>query len=187
MTSAAVAAAKEESRKISFDDFLKALRRALPTKSERSHNKLAKALSLEVKASRGVDFESVLGISDPPQVDTNATVGSVKRPQPPGSGSGAPIASKHHEPEAPRYITASNGYVRKNSKFIDLLHIQVSSWHSYPILLVSILEFSRRPSNLFPFAVVVVVVVVVMMMVIASGRMHRTQQRNHRWDRRGIC
>ena len=130
MTSAAVAAAKEESRKISFDDFLKALRRALPTKSDRSHNKLAKALSLEVKASRGVDFESVLGISDPSQVNINAIVGCAKRPQPPSSGSGAPVTSKYLEPEAPRYITASNGYVRKNSKFIDLLHLQVCSYHT---------------------------------------------------------
>ena len=135
MTSAAVAAAKEESRKISFDDFLKALRRALPTKSERSHNKLAKALSLEVKASRGVDFESVLGISDSPLVNISATAGSAKRPQPPGRETGAPITSKFPEPELPRYITASNGYVRKNSKFIDLLYLQVSN-------LVSIRDFN---------------------------------------------
>jgi hypothetical protein len=116
---------------VSFDGFLKAVRRALPAKTDRSHGKLAKALALDAKASRGVDFESILGVTDPP-------LPALAPPTRSGGGSGggggavstaAAVAVagtyKYPEPEPPRYLTASDGHVRKKSRFMELLHLQV--------------------------------------------------------------
>ena len=119
----ATAPAPAPARQVSFDAFLKAVRRALPTKSDRSHGKLAKALALDVQASRGVDFESILGVTDPP-------AHALAAPTPAGGPAAAAsavavVASKYPEPEPPRYLTASDGYVRKKSRFMELLHLQV--------------------------------------------------------------
>ena len=112
---------------VSFDGFLKAVRRALPAKTDRSHGKLAKALALDAKASRGVDFESILGVTDPP-------LPALAPPTRSGGGGGAVSTAaavavagtnKYPEPEPPRYLTASDGHVRKKSRFIELLHLQV--------------------------------------------------------------
>ena len=128
-TPASIAAAKVERRKISTGDFMKALRRAVPSKSEHYFSRLAKvgdfpgifvlslryesshcilefylnmticrtrqALSLEVKANRGVDYEALLGVSElsllPAPVGADPT--------------GAPV-------------------LKRRSAFMELLHLQ---------------------------------------------------------------